>query len=60
MEQRPIDDVFLEGIKKQIEAASLTIAQALHARHDIELRIDFYGHLNVISVNKHKLQIKPF
>ena len=60
MEQRPIDDVFLSGVQKQIEAASLTIAQALRKGTDIELRIDCYGHLNVISVNKHKLQIKPF
>ena len=60
MEQRPIDDVFLSGVQKQIEVASLTIAQALHSRHDIELRLDTFGHLNVIRINKHKLQIKPF
>ena len=58
MEQRPIDDVFLSGVQKQIEAASLTIAQALHSRHDIELRIDTFGHLKVVEIRKKSLNYR--
>lgn len=58
MEQRPIDDVFLSGVQKQIEAASLTIAQALHSRHDIELRLDCYGHLRVVEIRKNSLNYR--
>lgn len=53
-------DLFLSAIQRQIKEAAPAIAQALRKGTDIELRVDCYGHLNVISVNKHKLQIKPF
>lgn len=60
MEQRPIDDVFLEGIKKQIEAANDTIAQALRKGTSVELEIDVYGHLQIIEVKKNKISDKRF
>ena len=59
MEQKP-SDVLLSGIQKQIQEAAPTIARALGQGFDVELRLDTFGHLNVIRINKHKLQIKPF
>ena len=58
MEQRPIDDVFLSGVQKQIEAASLTIAQALRKGTDIELRIDTFGHLRLVEIHKKSLNYR--
>lgn len=59
MEQRA-NDLLLAGIDRQIREAAPTIARALGQGFDVELRLDTFGHLNVIRINKHKLQIKPF
>lgn len=59
MEQRA-NDLLLAGIDRQIQEAASTIARALGQGFDVELRLDTFGHLNVIRINKHKLQIKPF
>ena len=59
MEQRA-NDLLLAGIDRQIQEAAPTIARALGQGFDVELRLDTFGHLNVIRINKHKLQIKPF
>lgn len=52
------NDIFLAGIRKQVEAANDTIAQALRKGTDIELRIDTFGHLVIIEVRKKSLKIR--
>lgn len=52
------NDIFLAGIRKQVEAANDTIAQALRKGTDIELRIDTFGHLKVVEVRKKSLNYR--
>ena len=57
MEQRA-NDLLLAGIQRQIQEAAPTIAESLHARHDIELRVDCYGHLKLVEIRKKSLNIR--
>lgn len=54
------NDIFLAGIRKQVEAANDTIAQALRKGSGVELEIDVYGHLIILEVQKHKISDKRF
>jgi len=57
MEQKA-NDLLLAGIDRQIKEAASTIAESLHARHDIELRLDCYGHLRVVEIRKKSLNYR--
>ena len=52
------NDIFLAGIRKQVEAANDTIAQALRKGSGVELEIDVYGHLVIVEARKHKISDK--
>lgn len=54
------DDIFLAGIRKQVEAANDTIAQALRKGTSVELEIDVYGHLLITEVKKNRISDKRF
>lgn len=54
------DDIFLAGIRKQVEAANDTIAQALRKGSGVEMEIDVYGHLIIIEAKKQRISDKRF
>lgn len=54
------NDIFLDGIRKQVEAANDTIAQALRKGTSVELEIDVYGHLLITEVKKNRISDKRF
>lgn len=54
------NDIFLAGIRKQVEAANDTIAQALRKGTSVELEIDVFGHLVIIQAKKQRISDKRF
>ena len=54
------NDIFLDGIRKQVEAANDTIAQALRKGSGVEMEIDVYGHLIIIEAKKQRISDKRF